>query len=859
MDKKKFRVLIKYCFLEGRNADEGKTWLDTEFPDTASGKSTIKDCERKKTLRVCRYDMFRVNIVISFLITLCFNAGEVSVQLSDTGDIFARILRYQYEAHKLTFIKRIIRTISTNDVSNVTLVASQNILDANGDLTEIRTIELFLHNLAEPTKTATLGSIPDTFNNNEEYYSSKMIPGLEIDLASAKYDENGEIIQLGLVNKHQKIFFVDGVYFMNKTINVENYEDATKTIRLLRENEETKVTVLKYDENMQFLPSYSTIFPPHLVTITNFQGHIDTNMISTMLGDLARFYLLYKNNNGRIAAAVIEDLSTKYPDTEFFALNKEPKGSYFKYDFKVELKFDFSMSKRVPYSILIFGLKFYDENSSSTAAIVGATTVANPQYSLLIPSTTLPTSTTDLIRTADSTINDDTTITDFPVTTAVLNTASDSMTDADPSIIAVLPPETINNTSNTITGTAATAYATPDVFIIGTATNLTNSDVPYAPTINITSNLSTPTTHPVYNISMLPTNSTTDPNILTVRNDSNISMPSINIIVRSTTPTSYTDISMPPTDPALSATPTESPAPTITNDDTPSATTTPESTVIASHSLLNMSPLLTNVTADTSTYTISNTSVNSTADPSIFAANTFYNISMPLAYISADSSTVTSHIVSNISIPTINITADSINPAAHTGISITPTEPALPATPTESPASIIAIDDNNSTPAATTTPESTVLASHSVSNIYLLLANVTTDPSTYNAPNTSINITADSSILAANTFYNISTQSTTITVDPNAVAAVSNDGDPTLSTQSTDPAVPDTTTDSSTPTIASDDNNNTPTVYMSPVTSATPTVSTIIDVPATSTIAATTSILDTSIVTDNEPIIVIET
>ncbi|XP_076271447.1 uncharacterized protein LOC143203187 isoform X2 [Rhynchophorus ferrugineus] len=802
-----------------------------------------------------------------------------------------------------------------------------------------------------------------------------MIPGLEIDLASAKYDENGEIIQLGLVNKHQKIFFVDGVYFMNKTINVENYEDATKTIRLLRENEETKVTVLKYDENMQFLPSYSTIFPPHLVTITNFQGHIDTNMISTMLGDLARFYLLYKNNNGRIAAAVIEDLSTKYPDTELFALNKEPKGSYFKYDFKVELKFDFSMSKRVPYSILIFGLKFYDENSSSTAAIVGATTVANPQYSLLIPSTTLPTSTTDLIRTADSTINDDTTITEFPVTTAVLNTASDYMTEADPSTIAVLPPEAINNASNTITGTAATAYATPDVFIIGTATNLTNSDVPYAPTINITSNLSTPTTHPVCNISVLPTNCTTDPNILTVRNDSNISMPSINIIVHSTTPTSYTDISMPPTDPTLSATPTESPAPTITNDDTPSATTTPESTVIASHSLLNMSPLLTNVTADTSTYTISNTSLNSTADPSIFAANTFYNISMPLAYISADSSTVTSHIVSNILIPTINITADSINPAAHTGISIIPTEPALPATPTESPAPIItdddtpsatttpestviashsllnmsplltnvtadtstytisntslnitadpsifaantfynismaltnisadfstltshtvsnismpsinitpdsiiptepalpatpteslapiiAIDDNNNTPAATTTPEPTVLASHSVSNIYLLLANVTTDFSTYTAPNTSINITADSSILAANTFYNISTQSTNITVDPNAVSAVSNDGNPTLSTPSTDPVVPDTTTESSAPTIASDDNNRTPTVYMYPVTPATPTVSTIIDVPATSTIAATTSILDTSIVTDNEPIIVIET
>ncbi|KAF7287771.1 hypothetical protein GWI33_003405 [Rhynchophorus ferrugineus] len=43
MDKKEFRVLIKYCYLTGKNTAEIKTWLDGEFLDTASGKSTIKD------------------------------------------------------------------------------------------------------------------------------------------------------------------------------------------------------------------------------------------------------------------------------------------------------------------------------------------------------------------------------------------------------------------------------------------------------------------------------------------------------------------------------------------------------------------------------------------------------------------------------------------------------------------------------------------------------------------------------------------------------------------------------------------------------------------------------------------------
>ncbi|KAF7283721.1 hypothetical protein GWI33_023105 [Rhynchophorus ferrugineus] len=44
MDKNEFHVVIKYCFLKGKNTVETKTWLEAEFPDTAPGKSTIKDC-----------------------------------------------------------------------------------------------------------------------------------------------------------------------------------------------------------------------------------------------------------------------------------------------------------------------------------------------------------------------------------------------------------------------------------------------------------------------------------------------------------------------------------------------------------------------------------------------------------------------------------------------------------------------------------------------------------------------------------------------------------------------------------------------------------------------------------------------
>ena len=43
MDKKEIRVLIKYCFLMGKNTIEAKQCLDKRYGDSAPGKLTIID------------------------------------------------------------------------------------------------------------------------------------------------------------------------------------------------------------------------------------------------------------------------------------------------------------------------------------------------------------------------------------------------------------------------------------------------------------------------------------------------------------------------------------------------------------------------------------------------------------------------------------------------------------------------------------------------------------------------------------------------------------------------------------------------------------------------------------------------
>jgi hypothetical protein len=42
MDKKEFRVLMKHCFLAGKNTVEAKAWLDKHYLDSAPAKSTVE-------------------------------------------------------------------------------------------------------------------------------------------------------------------------------------------------------------------------------------------------------------------------------------------------------------------------------------------------------------------------------------------------------------------------------------------------------------------------------------------------------------------------------------------------------------------------------------------------------------------------------------------------------------------------------------------------------------------------------------------------------------------------------------------------------------------------------------------------
>jgi len=44
MDKTEFRVLIKHCFLMGKNTVQAQQWLEKCYPDSAPSKPIKKQC-----------------------------------------------------------------------------------------------------------------------------------------------------------------------------------------------------------------------------------------------------------------------------------------------------------------------------------------------------------------------------------------------------------------------------------------------------------------------------------------------------------------------------------------------------------------------------------------------------------------------------------------------------------------------------------------------------------------------------------------------------------------------------------------------------------------------------------------------
>lgn len=260
-----------------------------------------------------------------------------------------------YENNKLKAISDIFESV-LGQLPNLTFVAWQNVYDTKGNVVEIRTIELFFPGI---------GNSSDLLNNDEddddeglEEIQNKYFPlmskaGIRLEAGNEEYDKEGTLESFSYIDSFNTYAFTDGIYLVNKTIEVDNKSEIDQKIEEFRKGP-NPVTVLTFDKENKFIPAESVVVPTYLASITDYSGDVSQAIVDTALEALTNSFLTYRNDPDQIIPKISEYLSTKLPGFDFSVIENEPEASYMEEDFKLVAQYDFSLFDPL-LTVTIFG------------------------------------------------------------------------------------------------------------------------------------------------------------------------------------------------------------------------------------------------------------------------------------------------------------------------------------------------------------------------------------------------------------------------------------------------------------------------------------------------------------------------
>ncbi|XP_030751852.1 uncharacterized protein LOC115879275 [Sitophilus oryzae] len=175
-----------------------------------------------------------------------------------------------YENNKLKAISDIFESV-LGQLPNLTFVAWQNVYDTKGNVVEIRTIELFFPGI---------GNSSDLLNNDEddddeglEEIQNKYFPlmskaGIRLEAGNEEYDKEGTLESFSYIDSFNTYAFTDGIYLVNKTIEVDNKSEIDQKIEEFRKGP-NPVTVLTFDKENKFIPAESVVVPTYLAAASS--------------------------------------------------------------------------------------------------------------------------------------------------------------------------------------------------------------------------------------------------------------------------------------------------------------------------------------------------------------------------------------------------------------------------------------------------------------------------------------------------------------------------------------------------------------------------------------------------------------
>lgn len=331
----------------------------------------------------------KYSILACFFLFCVARAAENSSAPTDLDDLSSKetdevflsliqnLIREEYATNALEAISTIMKTmVETSVVQNLTLIGSQNIYNEDGSIKEIRTIELAIPKLQtaasklqkncssypEPKSKedddAYIDFNPDDFEDIrllQDVIKSAYLISFKLQFLYMKNINQGQSEGLLYLNQDTLMVKVEGMYFINKTIELDSKQDVEDNLKEIS-NGPIPASKLYFDENGNFLIQESTVVPELLASASPGDGEPSNEIVKTALKGVVQSYL-ESNSKDEVPRKIQKFMEHEVPGFAFVVTAGEPpEAQHLTTNFSLHISYnliDFG-SEAIKYSI--FGL-----------------------------------------------------------------------------------------------------------------------------------------------------------------------------------------------------------------------------------------------------------------------------------------------------------------------------------------------------------------------------------------------------------------------------------------------------------------------------------------------------------------------
>ncbi|XP_018566125.1 uncharacterized protein LOC108907087 [Anoplophora glabripennis] len=311
--------------------------------------------------------MFRFNylLLISAILTYSVSVSIPTPPVDDDPTA-------EWDKNKLEILNDLVGALLKYTGHGVTVVASQNIHNADGSFKEIKTIELTIpsvYHRGSSSNNEYTDSLEKLKQNDDELGDTikKMQTDYKRAFESGHYDKEAAYLkqvdgeaELEIYVGKNEVFYQDdegmGYYLRDNIIGTDKkkLEEEFKK-RFEDRSNNTLISVLVWDADKKFVSEESRVEPKLLVYVDKASDNVDEKMMDSAMEGLAKYVLNYPD---RVAKELSAAMSNAHPDYVWLVTKwQDEQADNAKHDVYIKLTYDNVEVGDYPIEYTVFGVK----------------------------------------------------------------------------------------------------------------------------------------------------------------------------------------------------------------------------------------------------------------------------------------------------------------------------------------------------------------------------------------------------------------------------------------------------------------------------------------------------------------------